>query len=127
MPDWTEQQLAQIDAAKELEITSRRADGSLRSWLPIWVVRADGEVFVRTWHRRTTGWFGQVVKGRGARIRVPGLETEVSVEDLGEGTDALRARVDDAYRAKYGRYGDESVGQMVNDSAAATTLRLVHD
>jgi hypothetical protein len=101
MANWTEEQLAQIDAAKELEITSRRADGSLHSWLPIWVVRADGEVFVRTWHRRTTGWFGQVVKSRGARIRV--LETEVSVEDLGEGTDDLRARVDDAYRAKYGR------------------------
>jgi hypothetical protein len=127
MADWTEEQLAQINAAKELEITSRRADGSLRSWLPIWVVRADGEVFVRTWHRRTTGWFGEVVKSRGARIRIPGLETEVSVEDLGEGTDDLRARVDDAYRAKYGRYGDGSVGQMVNDSAAAATLRLVPD
>lgn len=127
MGHWTEEQLARIDAAKELEIARRRADGSLRSWLPIWVVRADGEVFVRTWHRRTTGWFGQVVESRGARIRVPGLETEVSVEDLGEGTDDLRARVDDAYRAKYGRYGDGSVGQMVNDSAAATTLRLVCD
>ena len=127
MADWTEEQLAQIDAAKELEITSRRADGSLRSWLPIWVVRADGEIFVRTWHRRTTGWFGQVVKSRGARIRVPGLESEVSVEDVGEGSDDLRARVDDAYRTKYGRYGDGSVGQMLTDSAAATTLRLVRD
>jgi hypothetical protein len=111
MAEWTEETACADYAAKELEITSRRADGSLRSWLPIWVVRADGEVFVRTWHRRTTGWFGQVVRSRGARIRVPGLETEVSVEDLGEGTDDLRARVDDAYRAKYGRYGDGSVAR----------------
>ena len=127
MASWTEEQLALIDAAKELEIASRRADGSLRGWLPIWVVRADDGVFVRTWHRRTTGWFGQVVKNRGARIRVPGLETEVSVEDLGEGSDDLRARVDDAYRAKYERYAEDSVGQMVNDSATATTLRLVRN
>jgi hypothetical protein len=125
MANWTEEQLAQIDAAKELEITSRRADGSLHGWLPIWVVRADGGVLVRTWQRRTTGWFGHVVKGKGARIRVPGLETEVSVEDLGGGPDDLRARVDDAYRAKYDRYAEDSVGQMVNDTAAATTLRLV--
>jgi hypothetical protein len=61
MANWTDEQLAQIDGAMELEITSRRADGSLRGWLPIWVVRADGGVFVRTWHRRTTGWFGHVV------------------------------------------------------------------
>ena len=98
MANWTEDQLAQIDAAKELEITSRRSDGSLRGWLQIWVVRADGGVVARTWRRRTTGWFGHVVKGKGARIRVPGLETEVSVEDLGGGPDDLRARVDDAYR-----------------------------
>jgi hypothetical protein len=91
------------------------------------VVKADRDVFVRTWHRRTTGWFGQVVKSRGARIRVPGLETEVSVDDLGEGAHDLRARVYDASRAKYGGYGDGSVGQMVNDSAAAATLRLVPD
>ena len=96
-------------------------------WLPIWVVTADEEVFVRTWHRRMTGWFGQVVNNRGARVRVPGLETEVSVDDLGGGTEPLRARVDDAYRTKYGRYGDGSLGRMVSDSAAATTLRLVRN
>jgi hypothetical protein len=40
------------------------------------------------------------------------------------GGQELRARVDAAYRAKYGRYGNPSVDRMVTDDAVASTLRL---
>jgi hypothetical protein len=121
---WTPEQLTRIDESDELEIAARRADGTLWRWTPIWVVRVDGQVYVRTWHRRTSGWFGAVVDSGQARVRVPGLEAGVSVEDVGEGPGELRARVDQAYRAKYARYGDGSVGPMVADAAAVATLRL---
>jgi hypothetical protein len=121
---WTPEQLDRIGRSDELEIASRRADGTLHRWTPIWVVAAGGQVYVRTWHRRTTGWFGDVIDTHQARVRVPGLEAGVSVEDVGEGPADLRARVDQAYRDKYGRYGDGSVGPMVGDAAAAATLRL---
>jgi hypothetical protein len=81
-------------------------------------------VYVRTWHRRDTGWFGHVLKSRRARIRVPGLEADVAVEDVGDGTAQLRADVDAAYRTKYGSYGSSSVDAMVAEPAAAATLRL---
>ena len=123
---WTPDQLASIGAAEELQIATRRPDGTLRSWVPIWVVVAfDGRVYVRTWHRRTTGWFGQVLTEPRARIRVPGLEADVVVEDVGEGPGQLRVSVDEAYRIKYGRYGQTTVGQMVSDAAVAATLRLI--
>jgi hypothetical protein len=83
MAAWSEAELERIRDAEELEITSRRANGSLRGWLPIWVVTAGGQVFVRTWHRRTTGWFGDVVDSHRGRVRVPGLEADVIVEDIG--------------------------------------------
>jgi hypothetical protein len=111
-----------IDAARELQMASRRADGTLRRWVPIWVVSAGGLVYVRTWYRRDTGWFGHVLATRRARIRVPGLEADVAVEDVGEGTPALRAGVSAAYEAKYGRGG--GTGQMVSAEATAATLRL---
>jgi hypothetical protein len=117
---WSSEELAHVDAADELEIAVARADGTLRRWLPIWVVHAGDQVFVRTWYRRDTGWFGHVRESGRARVRVPGVEAEVVVEDVG---DAMRADVDAAYRTKYGRYGG-AVAQMVSDSAAATTLRL---
>ena len=122
---WTPEQLAQIGGAEELRIASRRPDGSLRPWVPIWVVATGGQVYVRTWHRRTTGWFGQVLAEPRARVQVPGLEADVVVEDVGVGPGELRSSVDEAYRGKYARYGHSTIGQMVNDSAAAATLRLM--
>jgi hypothetical protein len=120
---WTAEQLQQIEAARELEVASQRPDGTLRRWLPIWVVCAGEQVYVRTWHRRTTGWFGRVVDSRQARIRVRGLETDVIVQDIGGDDRDLRSVIDEAYRVKYGS-GGGAVDQMITDSAAATTLRL---
>lgn len=122
MTAWTPAELRHIGAARELQIASMRADGSLRPWVPVWVVCAGEQIYVRTWYRRKTGWFGHVLDSRRARIRVPGLEAEVTVEDVGQGTDALRADIDAAYRAKYGP--DGSTSRMVADAAAAATLRL---
>ncbi len=121
---WTPEQLCAVANARELEIAGVRADGRPRRWLPIWVVCVDEHVYVRTWYRRTTGWFGQVTRAGRARIRVPGLEIDVVVADLGESDPGLRAAVDQAYRAKYGTPGDAAAAGMVTEASAATTLRL---
>jgi hypothetical protein len=120
--DWTADEAQRISAAPELEIASRRPDGTPRGWVPIWVVSVSGQVYVRTWYRRDTGWFGRVVAAGQARIRVPGLEADVAVADVGAGPAGVRAGVDSAYQAKYGRRGGTE--RMVTEAAAATTLRL---
>lgn len=61
---WSPAELQEINAARELEIASRRADGTLRRWVPIWAVSTGGLVYVRTWYRRETGWFGHVLASR---------------------------------------------------------------
>lgn len=123
---WSSAQLARVDSADELEIAVQRADGTFARWTPVWVVSYDEQVFVRTWHRRGTGWFGRVLDSRRARIRLPGVEVDVVVEDVGsDATAELRVGVDGAYRVKYGRYGVATVDRMVADDAAAATLRLV--
>jgi hypothetical protein len=121
---WSPDELERIGAADELYIATRREDGTLRREVPVWVVCAGGQAYVRTWYRRDSGWFGQVVESRRARIGVPGLAADIAVEDVADGQAELRAGVDAAYRAKYGRYGEASVDRMVADGAAATTLRL---
>ena len=121
---WSPDELERIDSADELEIAVKRADGTLRRWVPIWVVRVGEQVYVRTWHRRETGWFGHVLGSRRGRIRVPGLEADVAVADVGEGAAQLRADIDAAYRTKYGSYGSSSVDAMVAEAAAAATLQL---
>lgn len=118
---WTREQLDLIGSAPELEIAVYRSDGTRRSWAPIWVVCADGDVFVRTWYRRSTGWFGLILRTERARVRVPGVEVDVRAEDVGESS-TQRAAIDDAYRTKY---GGASADRMIGDEAAATTLRLI--
>jgi hypothetical protein len=122
---WSLDELERIGTAEELHVATKRGDGTLRREVPIWVVSAKGQVYVRTWYRRDNGWFGRAVDSRRARIRVPGLEADIAIEDVGNDQAELRASVDAAYRAKYGRYGKTTVERMVTDAAAATTLRLV--
>ena len=117
---WPADDLRLMDAARELQIAVERPDG-LRRWVPIWVVCTGGRVYVRTWYRRDSGWFGHAVRSHRARIRVPGLETDVTIEDIGDASAQVTSDVDAAYRSKYGRAG---AGSMVTDTAAATTLRL---
>jgi hypothetical protein len=121
---WSPDELERIGTAEELHIITSRPDGTVRPAVPIWVVCVGREAYVRTWYRRDDGWFGRVVDSRRARIRVPGLEADIAIEDVGGGKAELRARVDAAYRAKYGRYGDPTVDRMVTDDAAASTLRV---
>ncbi|GAA1769027.1 DUF2255 family protein [Streptomonospora arabica] len=118
---WSPEDLRRLDSVGELEIAVERSDGSLRGWVPIWVVCTGGQAYVRTWYRRDTGWFGHALRSRRARIRVPRLEADVAIDDIGDGSPQVTADVDAAYRAKYGRAG---AGSMVTPTAAAATLRL---
>jgi hypothetical protein len=45
---WTSDQLSAIGDAEELQISSRRPDGTLRPYVTIWVVRAGDELYVRS-------------------------------------------------------------------------------
>jgi hypothetical protein len=121
---WSPDELRLINAAGELRIAVKRSDGSLRQWVPIWVVCAGGQVYVRTWYRRDTGWFGHALRSRRARIRVPGLEADITIEDIGDALTQVTTDVDAAYRTKYGRGG---AGSMVTATAAVTTLQLNHE
>lgn len=54
MTGWTADELEQIETADELEIASLRSDGTLGSTRTIWVVRVDGDLYVRSVNGRTS-------------------------------------------------------------------------
>lgn len=51
MTTWTSGELDRIGAADELEITSAKDDGTLRVYMPIWVVRV-GDLYMRSYRGR---------------------------------------------------------------------------
>ena len=52
---WSPDELRLMNAAGELEIAVKSSDGSLRRWVPIWVVCAGGQGYVRTWEQESMG------------------------------------------------------------------------
>jgi hypothetical protein len=128
VPTWTSDELDRIGSADELRITSARPDGTLRPYVPIWVVRVGDDLYVRSYRGADGGWFRHLRERDRGRIQAGGVEREVAVAAAADGVDAvdnaIDIAVDEAYRGKYGRYGGRLVDPMIAAQARATTLRL---
>jgi hypothetical protein len=118
---WTSDELDRIGSADELRITSVRADGALRPYVPIWVVRVGDDLYVRSYRGADGGWFRHLRERDRGRIKAGGVEREVAVAAA---ADEVADAVDEAYRGKYGRYGSRLVDPMIAAPARGTTLRL---
>ena len=119
---WTADELARIGTAEELDVASRRPDGSLRKFVTIWAVRSGDDLYVRSAYGWDNPWFQRALKASDGRIRVAGGERDISFEQPGpEVADEVTA----AYHAKYNRYGPKMVGTVVSAEAVRSTLKLV--
>jgi hypothetical protein len=118
---WTPADLQSVGAAEELQIASLRPDGTLRSYITIWVVRSGDEIYVRSAHGTENPWYRRALTSGTGRIRAAGIEREVQIARANDADDAA---VDAAYHTKYDRYGPKIVNTVVGPSAARTTLRL---
>jgi hypothetical protein len=121
MSTWTEDQLSVLGKAAELRISTRRSDGTIRPSVSIWVVRVGNDLYVRSYKGTGGTWFRQATALGAARVSAADVDTDVMVRVTGT---ADRAEIDQAYRAKYARYGRAYVDPMTADSAAQTTLQL---
>jgi len=117
---WTPDELDTIGTADELRLASRRADGSLRAFVTIWVVRAKDDVYVRSAYGYENPWFQRALAAGQGRIQAGGVERDVTFEPHPDAD----AAVDAAYHAKYDRYGRAMVGTVVSPEATRSTLRL---
>ncbi len=121
MTTWTPEDLDRVATADELDIATSRADGSLRDYVTIWAVRVDAGLYVRSYKGNDGAWYRHALERPEGRIRGTGVELDVAFE---QPDDVEIAAVDDAYRRKYARYGDNYLAPMTAASARAATLRL---
>jgi len=122
---WTDEELRRVGNAAELQIASRRRDGSLRPYVTIWTVRAGDHLYVRSAYGTGNPWFRRATASGTGRIRADGIERDVTFTAASELDAATQAAVDAAYHAKYDRYGPQIVGTVTGAHAAPVTLRLV--
>jgi hypothetical protein len=119
---WTKSDLDKIARAEELEIATRRRDGTLRDPVTVWIVRVSDDVYVRSVKGRAGAWFRGAVAGHQARVKAGGVQRDVTFV---EANDAPGDEIDRAYRAKYGRYAASIVNSVLTPQARVATLRLV--
>ncbi|MEV0268037.1 DUF2255 family protein [Hamadaea sp. NPDC050747] len=123
MPGWTTEELSRIDRTDELELASQRRDGTLGDPVTMWVVRDGDDLYVRSMHGRGGTWFRRTRTREAGHIHAGGVDKDVAfVVDPDE---KLNDRIDNAYKSKYGRYGANIVGSVVNPGAREATIRLV--
>ena len=96
MAKWTEQELDAIAEAQELEISSRRRDGSLSPRIPIWAVRVGDDIYVRSVKGPEGTWYRNTRKRPTGHVWAGRVEHDVHFEDV---AGQLAQEIDDAYKA----------------------------
>jgi hypothetical protein len=121
MSGWTPHELQRIGEATELELASRRPDGTLRPHVTMWVVRNADDLYVRSAHGSDNPWYRRALTSGIGHVRAGGVDAEVNFTSA---DDADQSAIDDAYHAKYDSYGPRIVGTVVGPNAHDVTIRL---
>jgi hypothetical protein len=122
MATWPPSDLKSIGGSEELQLASRRADGSLRPYVAMWVVRVGDDLYVRSAYGPDNPWYRRAAASGVGRIRAGGIERDVS---FAQASPEVQSDIDAAYHAKYDRYGPRIVGSVTGPAAHQVTVRLV--
>jgi hypothetical protein len=124
MSGWDAADLERVGRAEELELASRRDDGTLSGFTTMWVVRVGDAAYVRSARGPEGAWYRRALRYGAGQLRAGGVRADVGFAHLLADDAETHAALDAAYHQKYDRYGPQVVGSVVGPGAAAVTLRL---
>jgi hypothetical protein len=119
---WPARELESIGAAEEIELASRRPDGSLRPYVTMWVVRAGDGLYVRSAYGPDNPWYRRALASGVGRIRAGGTERDATFTPAAP---EVQDGIDAAYHEKYDRYGPRIVGSVTGPGSHPVTVRLL--
>ncbi|MFC5063290.1 DUF2255 family protein [Actinomycetospora atypica] len=121
MSAWDAEDLDRIGRADEVEIATRRADGTLRPDRVVWVVRLGDELYLRSVTGRGAAWFRGTRTRMAGRIRADGVERDVAFADA---DDVYGDALDGVYRSKYRRFSG-ALDRITAADARGATVTIV--
>jgi hypothetical protein len=122
LTSWTNDELARVGAAEEVQVASLGRDGKLGKPVTVWAVRQGDDLYLRSVRGTGGQWFRGTQETHQGRIRAGGLQQDVTFIDAGHDVDEA---VDAAYRAKYRRYAGNILNSVLTPAARSSTLKLV--
>lgn len=112
-----------IGGSDELQLASRRPDGTLRTPTTMWVVPHKNDLYERSVNGPDDTWYRRALERREGHIRAGGVDKDVTFATPDE---AMDDDIDAAYLPrKYSRYAAQTIDSITSPQARATTLRLV--
>jgi hypothetical protein len=113
----------ELEELAKAKIIGVRA-GAEHRYTGVWVVVAEGRVFVRSWNDKPTGWYRAFRVQPLGSMQLAGREIAVRARQLR--SERLRDAITRAYAEKYVTKASEKwVRGFAEPSRAATTLELV--
>ena len=120
MSTWSQDDLRRIADAEEVDVAPLGKDGvTYRKPTTIWAVALDGALYVRAYKGPESRWYQAALQNKRGEITATGATKQVSFEPV---DGPINARIDDAYRAKYGR--SPYVVGIVGALARSATLKV---
>jgi hypothetical protein len=77
MEPWTDAELDALATAGELQIRSRRRDGTLSPPVTIWALRHDADIYIRSVNGPSATWYRAAKRRATGRIWSGGVERDV--------------------------------------------------
>jgi hypothetical protein len=114
--DWP----GRLETVREVDIETRRAADAPVHRTTIWVVVADGEVYVRSEFGEKGRWWRELMASPDAVLHVEGEAVPVHAVRADDPESVERASA--GYREKYG--DSSAMDLMIRDEIAPTTVRL---
>ena len=123
MTNWTSEELAKIEKADELNLSSLRQDSTYRKPVIMWVVRVGDDLYVRAVKGRSGPWFRGTQTRHEGRIRSGGVEKDVAFVEAPDSPH--HKEIDAAYVEKYSHYPKSYVDACLTPEARAATIKLM--
>jgi hypothetical protein len=109
MSTWTTEELAAIDSATELLISTRRPDGTLRTPIPTWHTAIGDALYIRSARGPENGWFRRAVSSGTGQISAGGVTKDVTFELADP---AVRDALTAGLHQKYDRFGSAPIAAI---------------
>jgi hypothetical protein len=122
MSTWTEAELAAIDSATELLISSRRPDGTLSPRIPIWHTTLGDALYIRSARGPKNGWFRRALRSGTGQVSAGGVTKDVTFE-LADSS--VREALDEKLHCKYDRLGPAPIAAITGPDVLQTTLKVL--
>jgi hypothetical protein len=121
---WSRDELHRLGDATEIELASRRPDGTLRTYTVMWAGRVGEDLYVRSAGGPDRPWYRHALASETGRIRAGRIERDVSFTDADHLDDHVHDALDASYHAKYDRFGPGPVSHVTGPDARLVTIRL---